>query len=300
MENTNIKDIINNMVRTYLNEASGRSKNPTPEQQWRYDQEDKWNNFFRENPLWIMAVKKGTAYPVPIQVIGKAVIDPRVGEDLNDASVRLTAYDADKDTRDENGKLIRQNHRWKELTKTNDNITRDMPFRLDMSPVEVLQKMVKYYNVIKVGELSAEERIKFIQQSFDQLQKDQFGKTVESVNRKVVRLTESELHNIIKSSVKKILKETSLYYDEDNFSGRYTRNNNTEEITSDVFVLEINDSNKSLYLFGKMPIDNCMMCQRDAERWGNGSYIDFYEDENLYNKTINNYLQQGYTITNQQ
>ena len=42
---------------------------------------------------------------------------------------------------------------------------------------------------------------------------------------KTIRLTESDLHNIIKESVKKILKETSLNYDEDNFSGKYTQFN---------------------------------------------------------------------------
>lgn len=39
--------------------------------------------------------------------------------------------------------------------------------------------------------------------------------------KKIVRLTESDLHNIIKETVNNILKETRLDYDEDNFSGRH-------------------------------------------------------------------------------
>lgn len=41
--------------------------------------------------------------------------------------------------------------------------------------------------------------------------------------KQVIRLTESDLRNIIKESVKKVLKETRLDYDEDNFSGKYTQ-----------------------------------------------------------------------------
>ena len=41
--------------------------------------------------------------------------------------------------------------------------------------------------------------------------------------KQLIRLTESDLHNIIKESVKKVLKETRLDYDEDNFSGKYTK-----------------------------------------------------------------------------
>ena len=40
--------------------------------------------------------------------------------------------------------------------------------------------------------------------------------------KQIIRLTESDLHKIIKESVNKILKETRLDYDEDNFSGKYT------------------------------------------------------------------------------
>lgn len=41
--------------------------------------------------------------------------------------------------------------------------------------------------------------------------------------KKAIRLTESDLHRIIKESVNRILKETPLNYDEDNFSGRWTK-----------------------------------------------------------------------------
>jgi hypothetical protein len=43
------------------------------------------------------------------------------------------------------------------------------------------------------------------------------------MKKQLIRLTENDLHNIIKESVKKVLKETRLDYDEDNFSGKYTQ-----------------------------------------------------------------------------
>ena len=51
--------------------------------------------------------------------------------------------------------------------------------------------------------------------------------------KKVVRLTETDLHKIIKESVKKILKETRLDYDEDNFSGKYSLTNDDDYIDLD-------------------------------------------------------------------
>lgn len=39
--------------------------------------------------------------------------------------------------------------------------------------------------------------------------------------KQVIRLTESDLHRMIKESVKQVLRETRLDYDEDNFSGRH-------------------------------------------------------------------------------
>lgn len=89
-----------------------------------------------------------------------------------------------------------------------------------------------------------------------------------------------------------------LDYDIDNFSGNHTRTNDVIEITGNVFSLEIDDCKKTLYLFGEIDIDMCMLNQRNAQRWGNGSYVDFYEKEIQYNKIIDRYLQQGYTITN--
>ena len=35
--------------------------------------------------------------------------------------------------------------------------------------------------------------------------------------KKLIRLTESDLHRIVKESVQRILKETRLDYDDDNF-----------------------------------------------------------------------------------
>ena len=90
----------------------------------------------------------------------------------------------------------------------------------------------------------------------------------------------------------------SLFYDVDNFSGRNTRTNNVVEIKGKVFSLEIDDYKKTLYLFGETDIDICMLNQKNAQRWGNGSYVDFYEDESQYEKAIENYLNQGYVIIN--
>lgn len=91
---------------------------------------------------------------------------------------------------------------------------------------------------------------------------------------------------------------TSLYYDVDNFSGKHTRTNDVMEITGNVFSLEVNDFEKTIYLFGEIDIDTCKLNQQNAQRWGNGSYVDFYEDEKQYQKTIQRFLNQGYIITN--
>jgi hypothetical protein len=51
--------------------------------------------------------------------------------------------------------------------------------------------------------------------------------------KKIVKLTETDLHKIIKESVKEILKETRLDYDEDNFSGKYSLTNDDDYIDLD-------------------------------------------------------------------
>lgn len=51
--------------------------------------------------------------------------------------------------------------------------------------------------------------------------------------KQVIRLTEGDLHKIIKESVKQILKETRLDYDEDNFSGKYSQTNADDYIDVD-------------------------------------------------------------------
>lgn len=89
-----------------------------------------------------------------------------------------------------------------------------------------------------------------------------------------------------------------LDYDTDNLSGRYTRTNDVIEITGNVFSLEIDDYKKTLYLFGEIDIDICMLNQQNAQRWGKGSYVEFYVEENKYHKTIQRCLNKGYTITN--
>lgn len=92
---------------------------------------------------------------------------------------------------------------------------------------------------------------------------------------------------------------TSLFYNVDNFSGRYTwTHNEVIELKGNVFSLEIDDYKKTLYLFGETDIDICMLNQKNAQRWGNGSYVEFYEKESQYKKTIERYLNQDYTIIN--
>lgn len=118
---------------------------------------------------------------------------------------------------------------------------------------------------------------------------------------KTIRLTESKLRDLIKESVKQVLKETSINYDEDNFSGKYSkRNNDTKENTGYVFAFNVNDLKNTIYLYGKISVESCEMCQHEAERYGNGAeYVEFYEDENSYKQAINKYLQNSYTISNQ-
>lgn len=43
------------------------------------------------------------------------------------------------------------------------------------------------------------------------------------MKKKLIRLTESDIHKIIKESVKRILNETRLDYDVDNFSGKWNK-----------------------------------------------------------------------------
>lgn len=119
--------------------------------------------------------------------------------------------------------------------------------------------------------------------------------------KRTIRLTESKLRDLIKESVKQVLKETSINYDEDNFSGKYSkRNNDTKENTGYVFAFNVNDLKNTIYLYGKISVETCEMCQHEAERYGNGAeYVEFYEDENSYKQAINKYLGNNYTISNQ-
>lgn len=48
--------------------------------------------------------------------------------------------------------------------------------------------------------------------------------------RKTIRLRESELMHMISESVKRVLRETELGYDIDNFSGRYYKNPQEDEV----------------------------------------------------------------------
>ena len=114
-----------------------------------------------------------------------------------------------------------------------------------------------------------------------------------------IRLTESDLHRIVQESVQRILKETRLDYDEDNFSGRYSRNaDNTIPYQGKLFAFEVDDRGK-IYKYGQQPIDVISQCESEAERYGQGHCsVETYESEEDYINAIRNYIKKGYVVTN--
>ena len=116
---------------------------------------------------------------------------------------------------------------------------------------------------------------------------------------KLIRLTESDLHRIVKESVQRILKETRLDYDEDNFSGGYSRNaDNTIPYQGKLFAFEVDDRGK-IYKYGQQPIDVISQCESEAERYGQGHCsVETYESEEDYINAIRNYIKKGYVVTN--
>jgi hypothetical protein len=56
------------------------------------------------------------------------------------------------------------------------------------------------------------------------------------MEKKIIRLTEQDLHQIIQESVNRILNETPLDYDIDNLSGRYSKNAPDEEFNPDDYI----------------------------------------------------------------
>jgi hypothetical protein len=119
--------------------------------------------------------------------------------------------------------------------------------------------------------------------------------------KKVVRLNEGQLNRIIKESVKNVLRETRLDYDEDNFSGRYNRytDNDDEWYGEEVYALNIDDIRDCIYKLGRMPITELWLCQSQAERYGRGGErVESYKTEKEYINAINDYLKKGYCLTN--
>ena len=116
---------------------------------------------------------------------------------------------------------------------------------------------------------------------------------------KLIRLTESDLHRIVKESVQRILKETRLDYDEDNFSSRYSRNaDNTIPYQGKLFAFDVDDRGK-IYKYGQQPIDVISQCESEAERYGQGHCsVETYESEEDYINAIRNYIKKGYVVTN--
>jgi hypothetical protein len=117
--------------------------------------------------------------------------------------------------------------------------------------------------------------------------------------KQVIRLTESDLHRVVKESVKKILKETRLDYDEDNFSGRYNRSvDDTVSYKDKLFAFDVDDRGK-IYKYGQIPVDVISQCEREAERYGQGHcFVETYENEEDYINAISNYIRKGYIVTN--
>lgn len=122
------------------------------------------------------------------------------------------------------------------------------------------------------------------------------------------KLDENKLRRVIKESVKKViseldwktyLKETRLDYDEDNFSGRYSRNaDNTIPYQGKLFAFEVDDRGK-IYKYGQQHIDVISQCESDAERYGQGHRsVETYESEEDYINAIRNYIKKGYVVTN--
>ena len=116
---------------------------------------------------------------------------------------------------------------------------------------------------------------------------------------KLIRLTESDLHRIVKESVQRILKETRLDYNVDNFSGRYSRNaDNTIPYQGKLFAFDVDDRGK-IYKYGQQPIDVISQCESEAERYGQGHCsVETYESEEDYINAIRNYIKKGYVVTN--
>ena len=116
---------------------------------------------------------------------------------------------------------------------------------------------------------------------------------------KLIRLTESDLHRIVKESVQRILKETRLDYDEDNFSSRYSRNaDNTIPYQGKLFAFDVDDRGK-IYKYGQQPIDVISQCESEAERYGQGHCsVETYESEEDYINAIRKKKKKGYVVTN--
>lgn len=118
--------------------------------------------------------------------------------------------------------------------------------------------------------------------------------------KKRIRLTESDLHRIIKESVKQILKETRLDYDEDNFSGRYNINNNSDYIDDYGY---IDNPNEKPYLGGDKKQENEYSWREfDTHgviptasgngkffRKGTDKYIKKDVNDSLYNRDLHKY-----------
>ena len=118
--------------------------------------------------------------------------------------------------------------------------------------------------------------------------------------KKLIKLTESDLHRIIKESVNRILKETRLDYDEYNFSGRHTINNDNSYVDDDGYLDNPNEkpyfggdknleNEYSWYYFDKDGVTPNVLGNARYFRKGADKYIKKDIDDSLFNRDMENY-----------
>lgn len=208
-----INTILKNVMSKYINESetgSGRSKNPTEEQEFRYDKLDMWNAYFREHPFCIWVYATPTAKTrIPVDVMLRANFDSSF-DTKRFVSLRCTLYDAPEN--------YRKNLRWAEVEKANDYLRRPLrdrrqSFGDDVGPQEVLNKWVmeaddKYYCLIAPRATSQEEKMQLISQEFDRYQKELFGSIPESKNGEIMlSLSESQIIDMVNETVNRIIEK---------------------------------------------------------------------------------------------
>ena len=110
---------------------------------------------------------------------------------------------------------------------------------------------------------------------------------------------EAKLRKIVRESMLKFVNETRLDYDDDNFSGRWTRHpDDTIPYEGKLFAFDVDDRG-TIWKYGELDIDELQMCEREAEQYSGGhSSVESYETEEEYLNAIDDYVAQGYVVKN--